>query len=98
MNRFRTTTVTSSTSARDFRLCRIVRFHKKANAGWTVSPNYIAVWLRSPPYWQRRRCSEKSRCALVCADRAAPCDRSEEHTSELQSRENLVCRLLPENK
>src|SRR5690606_39320814 len=23
-------------------------------------------------------------------------DRSEEHTSELQSRENLVCRLLPE--
>src|SRR5207302_7314127 len=25
------------------------------------------------------------------------CARSEEHTSELQSRENLVCRLLPEN-
>src|SRR5690606_41893859 len=25
-------------------------------------------------------------------------DRSEEHTSELQSRENLVCRLLPEKK
>src|SRR5690606_39415388 len=25
-------------------------------------------------------------------------DRSEEHTSELQSRENLVCRLLPETK
>ena len=24
--------------------------------------------------------------------------RSEEHTSELQSRRNLVCRLLPENK
>src|SRR5690606_41510020 len=31
---------------------------------------------------------------------AAPCDnlRSEEHTSELQSRENLVCRLLLEKK
>src|SRR5690606_40694840 len=29
---------------------------------------------------------------LVVADRPA---RSEEHTSELQSRENLVCRLLP---
>src|SRR5690606_36420514 len=29
----------------------------------------------------------------------APCtDRSEEHTSELQSRENLVCRLLLEKK
>src|SRR5690606_41595322 len=28
----------------------------------------------------------------------APPDRSEEHTSELQSRENLVCRLLLEKK
>src|SRR5690606_40147196 len=27
-----------------------------------------------------------------------PCPRSEEHTSELQSRENLVCRLLLEKK
>src|SRR5690606_41289579 len=29
---------------------------------------------------------------------AVPFDRSEEHTSELQSRENLVCRLLLEKK
>src|SRR5690606_39696010 len=29
---------------------------------------------------------------------AADAPRSEEHTSELQSRENLVCRLLPEKK
>src|SRR5690606_41297036 len=29
---------------------------------------------------------------------AAALDRSEEHTSELQSRENLVCRLLLEKK
>src|SRR3712207_7228580 len=28
----------------------------------------------------------------------APCDRSEEHTSELQSRQYLVCRLLLEKK
>src|SRR5690606_41234967 len=28
----------------------------------------------------------------------AECERSEEHTSELQSRENLVCRLLLEKK
>src|SRR2546430_17700588 len=27
-----------------------------------------------------------------------PCDRSEEHTSELQSQSNLVCRLLLEKK
>src|SRR6266511_4307205 len=31
-------------------------------------------------------------------DVTAPNDRSEEHTSELQSRENLVCRLLLEKK
>src|SRR5690606_40354362 len=30
------------------------------------------------------------------AEPATPGPRSEEHTSELQSRENLVCRLLPE--
>src|SRR6266511_6291196 len=30
--------------------------------------------------------------------RATAGNRSEEHTSELQSRENLVCRLLLENK
>src|SRR5436309_12320212 len=31
-------------------------------------------------------------------DPAVELDRSEEHTSELQSRENLVCRLLLEKK
>src|SRR6266700_5572336 len=39
------------------------------------------------PYGGHRRCA-----------RAAWSDRSEEHTSELQSRENLVCRLLLEKK
>src|SRR5690606_39467468 len=35
-------------------------------------------------------------CRLGIGQR--PHDRSEEHTSELQSRENLVCRLLHEKK
>src|SRR5436309_14363186 len=35
---------------------------------------------------------------LVGRVRARPEQRSEEHTSELQSRENLVCRLLLEKK
>src|SRR6266700_7495250 len=39
--------------------------------------------LTAPPYSRSRRCSNP---------------RSEEHTSELQSRENLVCRLLLEKK
>src|SRR5690606_40777273 len=43
-------------------------------------------------------------CILVCSVLFDPCvmarppNRSEEHTSELQSRENLVCRLLLEKK
>src|SRR3954464_16104106 len=36
----------------------------------------------------------------ICACHSRPCDhgRSEEHTSELQSHDNLVCRLLLEKK
>src|SRR5690606_40150745 len=37
------------------------------------------------------------RALLFCAS-SPPGTRSEEHTSELQSRENLVCRLLLEKK
>src|SRR5690606_41957726 len=42
--------------------------------------------------------------SMICGDVAVAClrpirrQRSEEHTSELQSRENLVCRLLLEKK
>src|SRR5690606_40576562 len=39
-----------------------------------------------------------SECAKVTFNKLSPLDRSEEHTSELQSRENLVCRLLLEKK
>src|SRR5256884_3617679 len=43
------------------------------------------------------------RCGIACADRVFPVarplgSRSEEHTSELQSRLHLVCRLLLEKK
>src|SRR5690606_41900675 len=41
---------------------------------------------------------EIPRCRPVEARRHAALARSEEHTSELQSRENLVCRLLLEKK
>src|SRR5690606_42137275 len=50
--------------------------------------------------------STSSSLAVSCANsggtgvrcRYSPSSRSEEHTSELQSRENLVCRLLLEKK
>src|SRR5471032_3533802 len=35
---------------------------------------------------------------LCCATRSRPLGRSEEHTSELQSHHDLVCRLLLEKK
>src|SRR5205809_3736947 len=49
--------------------------------------------------WKSRSC----RCAIPAAPLAARCGdrsagRSEEHTSELQSRLHLVCRLLLEKK
>src|SRR6266699_3693327 len=42
----------------------------------------------------RRSCSP----SRVSRPILPPCPRSEEHTSELQSRPHLVCRLLPEKK
>src|SRR3712207_7451571 len=47
--------------------------------------------LRCAPGWDR---APTARCGF-CADRRP---RSEEHTSELQSRQYLVCRLLLEKK
>src|SRR5205085_11614946 len=42
--------------------------------------------------------SSPSAIASACASPAPPSSRSEEHTSELQSQSNLVCRLLLEKK
>src|SRR2546430_13306550 len=39
-----------------------------------------------------------SRCPIVKGRRVVEEERSEEHTSELQSQSNLVCRLLLEKK
>src|SRR5690606_41989452 len=46
----------------------------------------------------RPSCSPLMRGASAAAAVAPARNRSEEHTSELQSRENLVCRLLLEKK
>src|SRR5690625_6689391 len=40
----------------------------------------------------------KSTCGAAATSRPPPAARSEEHTSELQSRGHLVCRLLLEKK
>src|SRR5690606_41927397 len=63
---------------------------------------YIAIIpsKNRPVAWYRRPCSSacsalRSRAHIIGVSVS---DRSEEHTSELQSRENLVCRLLLEKK
>src|SRR5690349_22543012 len=62
-----------------------------------------------PPLSARRTCCDSSNAAIDAATTAASAlplpsrcsrfnSRSEEHTSELQSRRDLVCRLLLEKK
>src|SRR6266567_1493886 len=58
-----------------------------SSPGWSGSPG--ASRSPAPPLGQRGA----GRCCCVACGR-----RSEEHTSELQSQSNLVCRLLLEKK
>src|SRR5215475_15101763 len=51
---------------------------------------YTTLFRSQVPAWRRSDRRNRSARGRAC--------RSEEHTSELQSRENLVCRLLLEKK
>src|SRR5438132_5780432 len=56
--------------------------------------------FRSPgrgPHWRSTR-SPTSATLAIAASLTSGCVRSEEHTSELQSHSDLVCRLLLEKK
>src|SRR5215469_4447209 len=55
------------------------------------------IALPKPGDW-RQFCIQASRIVARPLDLARPLWRSEEHTSELQSRRDLVCRLLLEKK
>src|SRR5690606_41921925 len=66
-------------------------------------PSCSGPTSRAPTGWSSSRSSPTPSSSLPTGapgDRraASPWSRSEEHTSELQSRENLVCRLLLEKK
>src|SRR2546430_11751140 len=66
-------------------------------------PVVIGRWLIDMAAHQVRRASDAARADAAGADAAgrdvvAGRPRSEEHTSELQSQSNLVCRLLLEKK
>src|SRR3712207_8545018 len=60
--------------------------YKGADGRWH---GYVSVGFKLDGALDRRHVSSKSRGVVV---------RSEEHTSELQSRQYLVCRLLLEKK
>src|SRR5690606_41920706 len=70
------------------------RTSKVAAASRGLPPTNIG---RSPPSAGRTRASAASKRSCISGG-GSNMVRSEEHTSELQSRENLVCRLLLEKK
>src|SRR5437870_11060423 len=76
-------------------LCTCYRGHRKLHSFPTRRSSDLGskspAWNMSSPTWARR--SRPGRCGA-----AAWWCRSEEHTSELQSRGHLVCRLLLEKK
>src|SRR5690606_41219926 len=58
-----------------------------------IWPTFLLGWP-SPPRVSRTA----AWCSICRVPKSSSARRSEEHTSELQSRENLVCRLLLEKK
>src|SRR2546425_2616543 len=75
---------------RVFRFAGRVRQAEAESRGFTWRPNCISAVSRT-----RRRATGFARSS---ASAATCCQRSEEHTSELQSLAYLVCRLLLEKK
>src|SRR5690606_42002053 len=61
---------------------------RTSHRGWPTPPISCRSQFKKPAYPSRGR--------LFCCAPGVVRGRSEEHTSELQSRENLVCRLLLE--
>src|SRR5438034_624539 len=73
---------------------------RRARVGRTLFGRRPAVGLRAIPRWLYRRnsCDSSQVMRRPRASRLAAVGRSEEHTSELQSHSDLVCRLLLEKK
>src|SRR5690606_41375097 len=80
-------------SASRRRDARRLRAPARARAGAVPAPGH-----RAHPHPRRLHVARAAPRAARSGNRAAAPRRSEEHTSELQSRENLVCRLLLEKK
>src|SRR5207253_9924916 len=70
----------------------ILGFWASLIAGPLIGAVLGVIWMR-----RRDRCS-RVKAAAPAETKPLPAARSEEHTSELQSRGHLVCRLLLEKK
>src|SRR5438445_11944941 len=95
-------------------LCRLGPYvYKRSNFGLTCTPFFVFFMPRRPPrstlfpYTTLFRSLDARNRAQLFVEQlgleqagadAASAKRSEEHTSELQSRQYLVCRLLLEKK
>src|SRR5690606_40956330 len=80
----------SPSAAAIARACTVDSWRTSSRARWKpkVRSRHTSRRTENQPAWMPRLCSRLWRIM----------SRSEEHTSELQSRENLVCRLLLEKK
>src|SRR5436190_7043363 len=58
----------------------------------------LPIWSRLPRAGAGQRCPDRASLGRPRGARALRSRRSEEHTSELQSHSDLVCRLLLEKK
>src|SRR5438874_8602489 len=72
-----------------------------------MTASFFFLMIRRPPsstlfpyttLFRSAACASRPRCSPSCATWCSSASRSEEHTSELQSRRDLVCRLLLEKK
>src|SRR5690625_6557044 len=84
-----------STSVLPLCLAHEIEWWISPNPGGSSQPGYLQV--RSRAMIARVWCAVKMRCSRPTL-RTVESGRSEEHTSELQSRGHLVCRLLLEKK
>src|SRR2546422_3463087 len=66
----------------------------RSTSASTANPHSWCALAARCPCWPESRCSRPE--IPTSPEAAARTSRSEEHTSELQSRLHIVCRLLPD--
>src|SRR5256885_7230978 len=77
------------------------RRHTRLQGDWSsdvCSSDLSCPHCARRAWTSRPRCAPKGAVSPACVDASDASPRSEEHTSELQSPCNLVCRLLLEKK